>query len=357
MKINSNLYKKILEEIELGYISVQSHPTLPIFIYNYTQKTQFEWRWNEATSICRGLILDSKLNIVARPFEKFFTLEQCKDMNIEIPYDKSYSIFPKMDGSLGIFWSYQNEYGIATRGSFTSDQAIEGTKILYETFSYGKLEAMRELSRNVTFLFEIIYPENRIVVDYKGKRDLVFLTAIDIINGYDDGDAYFMFFKNRVNRIQFNGSFDDLKNLNNINEEGFVILFDIGFRMKIKFEEYLRLHKLYCGLSNKMIWEMLSEGRTKDEILNDMPDEFMNWAKSIIEKLDSQFFTHQTAILNLFNLFKMYSEDRKMFAEKVMCCRKDYHSMLFSALDGKNFDKQIWRLLKPKEVEKFNSVS
>jgi len=358
MKLENRLVKLINEEIEAGYISVQSHPSLPLRVFNYTPATQFEWRWNEATSICRGLILDNDNNIVARPFEKFFTLEQCKDMNIEIPYDESYSIFPKMDGSLGIFWSYGEECGIATRGSFTSEQAIEGTKILHEMFSEGEIEALTELSKDVTFLFEIIYPENRIVVDYGDKRNLVFLTAIDILNGFDDGDSYFMFFKERVDRVQFNSSFEDLKNLNISNEEGFVILFDNGFRMKIKFEEYLRLHKLYCGLSNKKIWEMLSGGKNDIEILKDMPDEFYDWAEKVIKDFNYKFITIRCEALNIFqNYLSHFSYDRKLFAEMVFKTEnRKYYSIFFKMLDKSNYDYIIWKLIKPNETERFNSL-
>ena len=44
----------------------------------------------------------------------------------------------KMDGSLGILFNYQDEWILATRGSFTSPQAIKGTEILKTTVADAK---------------------------------------------------------------------------------------------------------------------------------------------------------------------------------------------------------------------------
>ncbi len=48
-----NLQKMIDER----YISVQKHPTEELYIYNYTQKAQFDRVWNNETLNCRGLVL------------------------------------------------------------------------------------------------------------------------------------------------------------------------------------------------------------------------------------------------------------------------------------------------------------
>mgnify|MGYP001586199763 CR=1 FL=1 len=53
-----NLQKMVDEK----YISVQKHPEVDLWIYNYTQKAQFDRVWNEETLSCRGLILDKENN-------------------------------------------------------------------------------------------------------------------------------------------------------------------------------------------------------------------------------------------------------------------------------------------------------
>jgi RNA ligase len=76
-----------------------------------------------------------------------------------------------MDGSLGILYKVDGKPYLATRGSFVSDQAVAGTAMLHER--YGDYE----FEDGFTYLFEIIYPENRIVIDYKGMSDLSCVTS------------------------------------------------------------------------------------------------------------------------------------------------------------------------------------
>jgi hypothetical protein len=76
-----------------------------------------------------------------------------------------------MDGSLGILFYYEDEWIMATRGSFTSDQAIKGLEIVKNNYF---LDAFL---REYAYLVEIIYPENRIVVDYR-KEKVTFLSVV-----------------------------------------------------------------------------------------------------------------------------------------------------------------------------------
>ena len=87
--------------IKDGYISKRKHPTKDLWIYNYTNKTQWEKHWNDWTLRCRGLIMDEKYNIIARPFEKFFNLGEIDHDIPNLPFE----VTEKMDGSLIIWFS------------------------------------------------------------------------------------------------------------------------------------------------------------------------------------------------------------------------------------------------------------
>ncbi len=50
----------------------QVHPTLPLTIWNYSEKVQYDNLWDDITLQTRGLVTDDKGNVVARPFKKFF---------------------------------------------------------------------------------------------------------------------------------------------------------------------------------------------------------------------------------------------------------------------------------------------
>ena len=130
-----------------GWLIKQTHPTLDLTIWNYSPRVQYERQWDDITIQCRGLVTNSKGEIVARPFKKFFNYEEHKPEDLP---NEEFVVYEKMDGSLGILFYYENEWILATRGSFTSEQSIKGTEML-------KKYPLEKLDRNNTYLFEIIY--------------------------------------------------------------------------------------------------------------------------------------------------------------------------------------------------------
>ena len=254
--LNTDTIKLMDAMLEQGYLIKRKHDKLPLWIYNYSQTCQFESVWNEATLMCRGLVLDESYNVIAKPFPKFFNWEELIRMGWDIPKGK-FTYSDKMDGSLGILFNYEGETHIASRGSFHSDQAVEANLILKEKYPHIKFD------KNITYLFEIIYPSNRIVVNYGEKRDLVLLGMIETSTGKDidisDAPEGLEITKQHEKPV----SFQSLKDLNTSNDEGFVIKFENGFRMKIKFEEYCALHRIVTNYNEKTVWEML---KNEDEV-------------------------------------------------------------------------------------------
>ena len=314
------------------FISVQKHPDSGLFIYNYTAKAQYDRVWNEITLQCRGLILDADFNITARPFKKFFNLEEIPAS--EVP-DEPFEVYEKMDGSLGILYWRNNKPYIATRGSFISDQAKHATKILQGKYAH----TFDQLDKSVTYLFEIIYPGNRIVVDYGDRDDLVLLAVIDNKTGEDLPLANVGFPVVK----EYSGIHDlgALIALNEENKEGFVVKFKSGLRVKVKFTEYLRLHRIITGVSNVVIWEHLSEGRPFEGLLEKVPDEFYHWVKTTIDDLKSQYDTILTDCRNAFKELETRKETAVYFQTQ------KYPSVLFAMLDGKPYDKIIWKMIRP----------
>jgi len=131
-----NLQDKIRSEyLKEGLITERKHPDFDLYIYNYTATVQYGRLWDDVTMLCRGLIIDGAGNIVARPFPKFFNLEEHRQEGMPAVPNESFDVFEKMDGSLGIAYVTPDGYwSIATRGSFTSPQAIRAQKML-ESFT------------------------------------------------------------------------------------------------------------------------------------------------------------------------------------------------------------------------------
>lgn len=329
--------KELLNEmVAQKLVSRKEHPNGNLFIYNYTPKVQYERLWNEATLQARGLILDQDMNFVARPFGKFFNLEE---QGVVIP-NEPFDVFEKLDGSLGILYWVGDEPSIATRGSFESDQAKHATKLLHGKYSH----TLSKLDRNSTYLFEIIYPENRIVVDYGKMDDLVLLTVIDTQSGEERiEDLGFPIAK------KFDGinDLDQLRKLEEENKEGFVIRFKSGLRLKVKFSEYVRLHRIITGVSNVAIWEYLSEGKPMDELLDKVPDEFYDWVKMTTKELTSAYDSILSECMAIFNggILKGL-KTRKEIALYFQA--QKYPQVLFSLLDCKDTKKLAWKLVRPR---------
>lgn len=338
--------KKNLDKlVEEGWLISQTHPELDLTIYNYSQKTQYERFWNEETLSCRGLVMDSYGNIVARPFKKFFNFGE---VSSEIP-DLPFEAFEKMDGSLGIFFWYKGNPIFASRGSFTSEQALKGKSMIIE-------KEYEILSDGVTYLFEIIYEENRIVVDYGNDERLVLLGAIETETGkeipYKEledklSDKGFELVKKWDSKI----SIDSILKENDSNREGYVLRFSNGYRIKIKFEEYCRLHRIVTNISNISIWERIKDDLPLDEILDRIPDEFYDWVKQTEENLrDNYQDILEECEKDLYRIRQdLGNSERREYAEIIKT--KKYPSVIFYMLDGKRVNEMIWKLVKPKRIK------
>ena len=349
---------------ERGLITKQSHPTLPLTIWNYTEKVQYENLWDEVTLKCRGLITDNSTEkVIVEPFKKFFNYEELvadriPDARIPSKGDYVY-VQEKMDGSLGILFYYEGEWIMATRGSFTSDQAIKGLEIVKNNYF---LDAFL---REYAYLVEIIYPENRIVVDYREEK-VTFLSVVLNRNfeGWNiSGDSELHWTtansifkcigikKKDIVKTEQHFNFSDelyqlLKSKNEKNKEGYVLRYQPGnFRMKIKFEDYVRLHKIMTNLSTTAVWEVLLNGQNMDSILKDVPDEFYQKIREYEHKLNCEFLALKSEYEDHFESIRRLGT-RKLFAQFANTVFK-HPKILFAMYDGKSVDEMIWKIIKP----------
>lgn len=341
-------------------ISIQQHPTLPLLIHNYSPVCQYEKAWDEWTLMCRGLITDLEGNVIARPFQKFFNLSEHEEHQINQPagyrlppidWRKSFNCTEKMDGSLGILYPTPDGHAIATRGSFTSDQAKKANEIFKEK-GYDK----HAYAKDLTYLFEIIYPENRIVVDYGDTEDLVLL---EVIRNYDGSALDWQDVKIIAERIGCPVvsyaalSVDAIRRLEEYygaergnKDEGLVVRFSDGLRIKVKYEEYCRLHKLITGVNAKRIWESLRDGKSLAELLDRVPDEFYQWVTETKNSLERAYDDIHDECVGIFaKIYELSGENRKVFAEHAV--KNQYAAILFAMLNKKDFRPIIWKLVKP----------
>lgn len=143
----------------------------------------------------------------------------------------------------------------------------------------------------------------------------------------------------------------ELKQLEQNNKEGFVIRFKNGFRIKMKFAEYVRLHRIITGVSNVAIWEYLVQGKSFDELLEKVPDEFYNWVKSTANDLQSKFDAIKDENEKIF----WQLIDKKEFALKAK--HNINQHLLFTRLNSYStkMDEQIWKMIRPQYSKPFRT--
>ena len=336
------MLEKLNKYYEDGLLYKQVHPSLPLTIWNYTEKVQYENLWDEVTLMCRGLVTDDTGDIVATPFKKFFNIEEGKFEPTE-----KFEVYEKMDGSLGIVFWYRGQWVVATRGSFTSDQSIKAREIL-------KKYNTDIMFRNLTFCFEIIYPENRIVLDYGDDEKLVLLGTFDKNGKETDSEIWSQWGFDVVKKYDGITDYKQLKEMVKNDQEGFVVKFSNGDRVKVKGVEYLRLHKIMTNVTTTGIWEYLRNGEDVMELLKDVPDEFYKKIESYIKDLRYYYFQISEDAGKRFD-GKMYGKyndkepitDRKEFAEWVFTQPKHMSGILFRMFDKKDYSEIIWNLIRP----------
>lgn len=332
MIIDLDLLQRMIAE---KMVKVEKHPDYDLYIYNYTPKCVFSHCWNDVTMQCRGLILDGEMNVVALPMRKFFNYEELDKALIP---DLPFKAYDKIDGSMGIlYWPNDLQPMIATRGSFVSYQAIHATNLLQTRFRHVPF------NRDYTYIFEIVYPEDAKVVDYGQRDTLVLLAIIDTKTGEEkpitDMRKYFDIPRQydcsdyRQLRTRFDGT----------NREGFVVRFDNGFRMKMKYEEYLRIFNLKYCLTERTILEAMSEHRLDEirQMVDDVDEEVKMFVDTTVSKIQYKFDSIEAEAKRVFrNDFSTRKEAADYFKQYTFC------ALLFKMLDGGDYEPIIWNMVK-----------
>jgi RNA ligase len=215
------------------------------------------------------LIIDrAKREIVALPFPKFFNLGEMT----ELP-DEPFEVFEKLDGSLIILFYHNGEWKTATKGSLASVQALWAKEFI------SKYDLIH-LNQNYTYLCEAVGPQNRIVVPYKEPM-LVLLACYNNLTGYELSHHYLRCLSQDIgwgvaDNPVYNSLTDLVEHTKTLDkhQEGFVVRYNGGTRVKIKGEEYLRIHRLVSHVTPLSIWECMKNDDNLELFRKELPEEF-----------------------------------------------------------------------------------
>lgn len=256
-------------------------------LYCYSPACVYDRAWDDVTLLARGLILDVKREtVVATPFPKFFNVGERGD---PIP-DLSFDVTEKLDGSLIILWHDGEQWRCATKGSFNSEQAIAAQAWL-------KDQSAAELLRpGNTYLCEWVAPDNRIVVPYD-RPELVLLA----VYGEEGNEWSYPLVATVADtlgwraaaRYQFASVSDLIARASSLpaTAEGFVLRFANGLRLKVKGDEYRRIHALISRCTPLAMWEAMLAGDDMQAIRQQLPEEFWTDFDGITGTLNAQITT------------------------------------------------------------------
>ena len=352
-------YDKLTEE---GFLRKVISPCGDLVLYNYTDKCTYEKYWNEITLNARGTVYEiSTGKIIAQAFPKFFNFgELDSEKQNQLLQEQNFEVFEKMDGSLGVVYFYDGKWRVNTRGSFTSDQAIKATEMLSK---YN----MNKVAKDYTLMCEIIYPENRIIVDYGYEEKLILLAAFDSEWGFADQPTEILTEISENTGIKmappykFKSISDIVKKQSELSmlEEGFVVKFNNNYRVKFKGIEYLKVARIISNMTPLAFWKAMKNGMVCREILEEIPEEFRDSADKIKGFLEASYILIEDEIKEEF-VYVIKSiggltdleENRKEVGLWLKSYSKELkHSgaifpMLLESSEG--IDKYIMKIIKPK---------
>ena len=324
------------EYVKKGLVRSQTYKDMAI--YQYTEFTQFESLWNNCTLNARGIVFDDDGDLVQRCIPKFFNHDEPDGIKVErlTLAEQVPVIQEKLDGSL-IKITKDEKHGlvITSKASFESDQAKMAKEIVEEN-NYSFKEGW-------TYHFELIHPDNQIVLNYGDERKLVLLAIIDNKTG-KDVNIYSDEFKFEKPKLY---DYETLLDINAINKDGLhegVVVNYGSYRLKYKTDEYIRLHRIVTEFTPKRVWESLSSGQRIDRM--NIPEEFIKWLdeteKELLSKYNELFNKIDYAILeteNMTNKEIALSNDENI---------KEMREYIFAIRSGKDVKAKIWKAIKPK---------
>lgn len=355
----------------------QGLENLVLFQYSKVASFRKATEWNDVERICRGIIFEKETGkLIALPFPKFYNYTELPEDN-NITNDDIDYIEYKEDGSLGICFYYNNDWWVSTHGSLGSEQGIHATNVLRSKYNY------KDLDMHLTYLVEIVYPDNRIVTDY-GDVDDLYLLDFNAIHEFVDEpfvlyslvqDACSVF--NSKSQYSYKldyllESFDKTKLLDEINEfcvnnqdfnfEGFVVTLKNGRKIKFKTFAYVSVHRSKFNITFKQVKKLyLESNEALYQWKKELPNEFFYLVDNYIQALHNYIDPiinegKHNAIECLNKIGISVDKHTNMSKEEIDSLRKE----LFPIISTYHRDKQgmIWNYIKKQDVQKtFNNLA
>lgn len=295
-----NKKKRLLVEC-IRYISTMQEGSF--LILKYRPEVNFFDLWNEFYMETRGLVIDiDKMELVSCPYRKFFNLNEKPITQINVITElinKAYNVTikNKEDGSMISCSRYNGNLVVSTSGALNSSQALWAKAFIEKHYP----ALMESLPEHLTFIFEAIYPENHIVVDYGLREDLILTNIRNKKTGRlleeAEVEHYAMLFNLPTPQKETTGLLELMKAAKNRDlypaesKEGWVFVIrtkDEERLFKLKCDDYCEVHKILSfAISPKIVFQKIKTD-TLDDFLAKIPDNI----KPLTTKIANVIFNH-----------------------------------------------------------------
>jgi RNA ligase len=298
------LLKGLNSEIENQYITPVTHPAYPqLTLYKYTPQCVLDRKWNIFTFMARGLILDLEAEeVVATPFTKFFDYEEVEDIRPLL--SQEYTVTEKVDGRLGVVYYYDDKWRVSTNHSFVSPQTEWATGWLH-----GKL-SLHDIDKSNNYLFEIVTGDG--IIDYP-DNGLVLLCIVDKYGlEYRDEilqeEAKYLSVR-CPKKYNFENISDILEQCKYIeDQEGFVVRFDNGFRVKVKSDSFLKKQKMRREITPLFVWRAMLKEADMVNIQGSIPNELKECFNMLYSLFKEKLNTFVGEVETIFNNTKKMTD-------------------------------------------------
>ncbi len=305
-----------------------------IFFYRFATFSDFKNNEHLGSLEARGIAFLGEKAFPA--FHKFFNWKENPYTDFPVEDNESLVVQEKIDGSLIHPVVVDDYLFVKSKTSFLSEHAKVGKKLL-ERDDRKKSLVFDLYKDGFVPLFELIGPENQVVVRYD-KDDLVLLAVRNIYNGeyLPLGEVGKIAKEYKVEfakwtEMPFYRLKDILENEKGI--EGFVAFVKNSF-VKFKTKWYLNLHSFISEIREDVIFNTFLDNKL-DDILINIDGEKKKIVEEIAEKVKHVVNEKVKRALELFSEYKELGFDRKSFALKYR------NEELFPAVVGKSREEDV----------------
>ena len=339
------------------------HPAYPqLAVYKYSVGYDFFDESDADTGIvkaCRGLVYDHEEGrIVCRGMPKFFNHFRYTRPQLERLFSMDYAVQVKVDGSCVLLWHYLGNWHFSTLGSFESEQAVRASQHFDKLC--GHMIRAKMLNPLRTYVFEVIYPGNEVVLSYGTEEQLIYLCEFDNQTGHDRFSCKFSPVGDGVglaHPLPDPITLDDL--IRSVEEdefrEGFVVRFEPGeglpaIRLKFKTKWYFEQSAFISGVQQHGLVKTLStyyKAGRQVPLMNDARDYPVGMVHGGVDRLLEAVFEARSRLQGL--------PTRKAQAARILDLTLPSHlkSALFAGLDRKRDSARfcVWKTLEDEKTD------